>query len=341
MSNLDKINIYVPAKTGSVLKQDMQMFEIFKANDKSYNWNRFLSMLVKGYYDTYVQDNKEKREAVRAALQPVMLSKLVTESVISTIMDNVIQPASSKRGGRGSVHLSLKPTDQTEDLIQRIIYETDEPVSQVFRRMLLSYCKKPFSQRERIVFMENYTKLSRFCETQQPIYLSTVRDEDTIHEVVPYAVSFGPEEMFNYLMCQEENPMTHVPETKSYALRRIKGVNASDKTTILHRTVEERLLKMGKMGPQYAINDDDEICVRLNEKGLSLYNRMIYFGRPVYERIEEKSDGYYQYYKCSADQVFLYFKRFDPHTAEIVAPDSLRNRMKQFFTKGIEVYGET
>ena len=152
--------------------------------------------------------------------------------------------------------------------------------------MLISYCQKPFSERERIVFKNNYEKLIKYRKTQQPIYLSTVMEESVIHEVIPYAIACGPEEMFNYLLCQEENPNTHQPETQSYALRRIKHINSNDRSKLIHPHVREHLEIMIKKGPQYAINTDDEICVRLTETGLKLYNRMIYFGRPIYERMD-------------------------------------------------------
>ena len=338
MSVVDKINIYVPSEIGSALKRDMQMFELFKTGDKSYNWNRFLSMVVVGYDETYVQENRAKRDAIRAALQSVTLSENEMDNIIGSFMDNAIQQGVGRRSGKGSVHLSLKPTDQTDDLIHRVFYETNDAISQYFRRMLISYCHKPFSVRERIVFKSNYEKLLKYCKTHQPIYLTTVLDEKALHEVVPYAMACGPEEMFNYLLCQAENPETHQPETRSYALRRIKHVNPYDCSKMIQPQVRERLERMIKKGPQYAINDDDEICVRLTKAGLKLYNRMIYFGRPVYERIEERNGYFYQYYKCSKDQVFLYFKRFEPDAAEILSPERLRDRMKQFFAKGIKTY---
>ena len=88
---------------------------------------------------------------------------------------------------------------------------------------------------------------------------------------------------------------------------------------------------------EYEINDDEEVCVKLNEKGLEYYSR-IYFGRPRYDTLIKQDDGYYQYYHCSMEQIFLYFRRFDPINVEIIYPPSLRNRMRDFYRSGLERY---
>ena len=38
------------------------------------------------------------------------------------------------------------------------------------------------------------------------------------------------------------------------------------------------------------------------------------------------------------EQIFLYFRRFDPINVEIVYPESLRVRMREFFRSGVERY---
>lgn len=337
MSILEKINIYVPPMIGAMLERDMEMFEIYKTTGRSLNWNGFLSMLIRGYYDTYVQENKDLYDRIMSALEPIPMNEVQRRKAAESILNNVIRPDGNKRGGKGSRHLSLKPTSSTEDLIQRITQSSDDYISQYFRGMLMSYCEKPFSQRERIIFKDNYEKLCQYCKKQQPIYLSTIWEEGIVHEVVPYAMAIGPEEMFNFLLCQEENTVTHNMEAKAFGLRRIKRVNASDKMLHIDPKVYEHLKTMEKVGPQYAINDDEEICVRLTDKGLTAYRR-IYFGKPKYTRMDKKDEDYYQYYRCSKEQVYLYFRKFDPEIVEVIEPESLRERMKSFYESGTKTY---
>lgn len=337
MSIYDKVNIYVPIEVGTLLERDMEMFEIYKSSGKSFNWNRFLSMLIRGYYDTYVLENKALYDRVLSALESTPLNEAQRKDAANSILNNVIRPDGNKRSRRGSRHLSLKPTESTDDLIQRISGTSDDYISRYFRGMLMSYCEKSFSQRERIVFRETYEKLRKYCRDQQPIYLSTVLEDGVVHEVVPYTMAIGPEEMFNFLLCQEENAQTHEMEAKAYGLRRIKRVNVSDNRIHMQPTVLEHLKIMERTGPQYAINDDDEICVKLTDDGLDAYRR-IYFGKPRYSRMEKRNDGYYQYYRCSKEQVFLYFRRFDPRDAQIIEPKSLRKRMICYYESGMKAY---
>lgn len=337
MNIYEKINIYVPPEIGTILERDMEMFEIYKSSGKSLNWNRFLSMLIKGYYDTYVQESRALYEKIIASLESMPLNDTLRKDIADSILSNVIHIDRNKRAGKGSRHLSLKPTDSTKDLIRQIACTSDDYLSRYFRDLLISYCDKPFSQRERIVFKENYEKLLQYCQDQRTICLTTAWEEGIVHEVVPHAMAVGPEEMFNFLLCQEENSTTHNMEAKAFGLRRIKHINVSEKRIHLQPTVHEHLKTMARIGPQYAINDDEEICVRLTEEGMATYRR-VYFGKPKLTRMEKRDDGYYQYYKCSREQVFLYFRKFDPNVAQIIAPESLRTRMKQFYVSGVNAY---
>ena len=200
----------------------------------------------------------------------------------------------------------------------------------------MSYSEKPFSQRERIVFKDNYDMLVSCCKKSQPVYFAMAGKPHIVHDVIPYMVVTGPEEMYNYLLCQEEDGLTHQPKAQPYRLNRIRGLNRSTKAANLQDGVKQRLEVMRKQGPQYAINDDTEVCVRLTSKGRGMYNR-IYFGRPAYMREENRADGCYQYYQCSQNQLELYFRRFGAE-AEIITPESLRDRIAEFYRLASQAY---
>ena len=85
--------------------------------------------------------------------------------------------------------------------------------------------------------------------------------------------------------------------------------------------------RMKEYSPQYVIMDDEEICVKLTDRGEMNYNR-IYHGRPKVLKIEDKEDGHYYYFMSSQLQVFHYFRRFEPHTVMILAPRNLTDKMK-------------
>ena len=83
MSDLEKINIYVPEKIGKVLTNDVLSFEILKRDMHSPNWNRFLNMLLLGYYDQYITEYQQVLDTVMSILQETTLTMPINNTVIS------------------------------------------------------------------------------------------------------------------------------------------------------------------------------------------------------------------------------------------------------------------
>ena len=338
MSDQDKINIYVPREVGELLDSDNEMFEMFKSDGVTPNRNQFLTQLVAGYYDTYTRELQVKYEAILEELSLTQVDRKTREQIASNILKRLTLSRTNKRIGKTAMHFSLKPTNKTESLIRKIRREIEKKdyVSRYLANMLASYSEKPFSQRERIVFRDSYDILVACCKKQQPVYFVSTTNEQVDHEVVPYMIATGQEEMHNILLCQEENKQTHQLEAQAYRLNRIRGINRSERVATLQDNVKQRLEAMRKQGPQYAINDDVEVCIRLTKKGRGMYKK-IYFGRPSYIREENKPDGCYQYYQCSYNQLELYFRRFGAD-AVIISPESLRSKIADFYRMASESY---
>ena len=96
---------------------------------------------------------------------------------------------------------------------------------------------------------------------------------------------------------------------------------------------------MENTSPQFAINGDEEICVKLTAHGEKSFGR-IYYGRPKVKRIEINDDERFYYFNCSEDQVYLYFRRFDGNDAVIIEPIELRKRMADFHFRAYQKYIE-
>lgn len=341
MSDIEKINIYVPDQIGRTLNNDATSFEIFKKDGCSINRNRFLSMLIVGYFNSYVSECQTKYENLREVMERYIPNIKQQDSLAEAVLKNVILSDIPKRKGKNPIRLSLKPTDETESIIIKIMSSlgTEDYVSQYFCRMFMSYCEKPLYERERIIFRGNYEFLNMACQTKRPITLSTIWNNKVIHEVLPYELTSGQEEMFNYLLCQEKNENSGNYEARAYRLNRITKQNYSSTIISISEEVRKHLDLMKVYGPQYPINDDEETCVKLTDFGVISYNR-IYYGRPKYERIEICPNGRLLYFNCSKDQIFFYFRRFEAGAAEIIYPNSLRERIINFHSAALESYKE-
>lgn len=339
MEKMDKINIYVPQNIGILLENDVVQFEILKKDGYTVNKNKFLTMLVQGYYDTYMREAQDKYKSITDILASKGLNREEQSEIANEILTKIILPEVPSRKGKKPVRLSLKPTKETIPLIKHILEDlgAKDYISQFFCRMLMSYCEKPFSVREQILFKENYDFIVEACKEQCSIRFTTIWNVSEIHEVIPYKIVVGQEEMFNYLLCGERNKKNGEWEAKSYRLNRINDLRLGNNRIPLPSEIKSNLDKMIYYAPQHAINQQREICVRLSETGAKLMNR-IYRGRPKIDRKVKDGNNYFYYFICSEEQVFWYFSRFEGKDAEIIYPEDCRNRMIEFHKKTANMY---
>lgn len=336
---MDKINIYVPQNIGTILDNDAVQFEVLKKDGYTVNKNKFLSMLIQGYYDDYIIEARTKHNAICSILSENGINGEQQEKIAEEILKKVILPEVPSRKGKNPVKLSLKPTKDTIPLIQYIMDDigADDYISQFFCRMLMSYCEKPFSTREQILFKSKYDFILSACESQASIRFTTIWNLVDVHEVIPYKIVVGTEEMYNYLLCGERNKKSGKMEAMSYRLNRIDALRWGTTRETLTEEVVTYLERMIQYGPQFAINDDEETCVKLTEEGRKFFNR-IYYGRPKVEQMEHVDGAWLYYFRCSKEQLYQYFKRFENGRVEVIMPEKLRIRIMEFHSQELKLY---
>ena len=339
MGYREKINIYVSVEIKDQIITDAMRFEILKRDNRTVNRNKFLSMLLCGYHDIYRDENSKVRKSIVNTLSKCNLSESKRSEIAEEILKDDFLLSDYDKSSK-TVAISLKPTADTEGIISWIEKEElagRDSLSNYLRRMILSFFRKPMWERERILFQEKYQRIQDLCEKKCPIAFSLKNDSKQFHNVNPYKIAVGKDEMFNYLICTEINPKTNRQEVISYRLSRIKTVKTTSNIPPITKELEKLCERTIHTAPQYAINSDVEICVELNDKGTELYNR-IYLGRPQYIRVQEQQGKHYYYFNCSEEQAFQYFRKFHTDTAIIRSPDSLVQRMIDFHTDVLAAY---
>ena len=202
----------------------------------------------------------------------------------------------------------------------------------------MSYCEKPTYEREKVIYRHRADFLEEACRDHSEITFATPNNPGLIHHVIPYELAAGPEETFNYLLCQEYSEYHQRNEAKSYRLCRINRPGYYYTSGTLEGTVVDNLEKMKRVAPQYAINEDAESCVRMTAAGQRSF-RMIYTGRPSPDRIEaENDDAALYYFRCSKEQVYRYLLRFNAGEAIVLYPEDLRMRIHDYYREAINVY---
>lgn len=339
MENTEKLNVYIPKEMKAQIHNDAMLFEIFKKNRRDVNINRFLSLLLCGYHDDFLHENNKSHDSILSILNEYNISSADQTEISDRILKEAILPADDLYQSKKSIPLSLKPTAATQRVLLSIESSLAgrDTMSQYIRRMLISYFQKANWQRERIIFHESSELLIDACQKKRPVSFTLIWKSKQIHEVIPYKLLPGSDGMFNYLICVEYNPATEKQEVRSYRLSRINTPGYAHSTHTMSTELKTLCKKTAEIAPQYAINTEVEICVKLSDAGEILYNR-IYSGRPQYSRIEDREEGHYYYFHCSEAQVFHYFRRFDNSTAIIVSPTSLRERMANFHLSTYQYY---
>lgn len=341
MSDFEKISIYVPKYVRAVLDSDARFFEILKKDGVTINRNLFLRMLILGYYNTYVSECKAAKRRIRKELDNTALPDSEKEELSWQILSHAFLPDAPKKRGVSSVRISLKPTRDIEKILVRVLNGgSGSSISQFFRGMLISYASKPLYERERIIFHEKYLYIEEACQKHACVSFYLKRNPQMLHHAVAYAVAYSQEEMANYFLCQEKNSITGELQAETYRFCRVEGFSAEPYSQIIDDSVRENLQYMVLHGPQYARNETTDIVVKLNETGVELYSR-IYFGRPDCDRMESRKDGTYCHFSCSQNQAFLYFRRFSDGSAQVLEPQSLREKMIEFHKNALKPYEES
>lgn len=331
MAYQEKINIYLPEGTGALLDEDAMRFEVLKKDRETINRNRFLSRVFAGYYRTYAEECRIQYEAAVQVLADYLPQKNQQEEAANRLLLSLRGAAGAPRRDAPSKKYSLKPTVDTGGILQEIRENLplEDSLSGYLCQLLCSYSQKPLHERERIVFREEYGLLEDAVQKKQCVSFSTSWKPDITHTVLPYGVFVGQDEMYNYLLCMEQDRRTGKDQAVTYRLNRLQGLRKSAARMTLTAPVRRNLEEMARRGAQYVIRGKQKSVIGLTPKGQDAYLR-VYQGRPKPDAIEEKDGFRWLVFSCSEEQLFFYFRKFEGGTLRVREPDALRKRLLAF-----------
>lgn len=296
----EKIKIYVSSDIHNILLKDMELFEFFK-KDHTLNRNDFLNTLIVNYYESYQDKSNQMFERIKSILSEQQLLKVNhLESAAHELIQYIDTKTYHLESAKMDEVISLKPTRRSRQIINYIqqCLLQGSTMSNYFRNMLASYTMLPQDKREQIIFKEQYELITEAIENDRKIYFTT-KKSDTKHIASPYCISNSKEELFNYVLAEYNG------QPYTFRLSRMSKIIIQKEKRSFSKDNPMIFEKMMKYGPQFSILKNEEICVRLTERGKAMYESM-YLHRPKPIRIEE--DKYY--FDCSRNQIIQYFFRF-------------------------------
>ena len=328
------IAIYIKQEVKEILERDVIMFETSSKNN-GFNMNDYISKIIIGYHDEYYMKKQNAFNDIEETLRKYIKEKETRMDIAEDITENVLYKTEKKKRGTNSVRITLKPRADTNFLLQDIEEKVSQTisVSQYFARMLTDYVSLSFEKRERIIFKEKYDAIQQAIEKNNDVSFRVTRnDTSTLHVVTPYRLIRSNEEMFLYLVCQEWSEIKKKFVVMSYHLKYLQNVQQEGASRGFDEEVERHLRETCENAPQFAINDNQQIRIKVDDEGIEQLKR-IYTHRPR----KYKLDGNILTTECSENQAFVYFSRFGS-TIEVLEPESLRKRMINYYSKAIKTY---
>lgn len=330
---IEKIKINVTAHTATIIDKDIESFEFYKSDGRTFNKNSFITKLIVNYHNTFKEKElalfeKLKKTISSAVTASVSTTDALAYSLISQFYKNNITPNKEKLNHT----ISIKPTKETTSIIEYIeqYMLSGSTLSEYFRKMFYSYASLPQDEREKIIFSEQYTALNEAIKAKRSVFITFNNNAGRNREVMPYAITCAKEELHCYLIGSANAPMT-------FRLSRIATVtplNSSVEFSPYELKIFDKLLTYGVQF-NYFNDDFKPVTVELTERGEELYKKIL-IHRPVASKIE----GNVYHFDCSHFQIVHYFVRFGKE-ALVLSPDSVVNSIIRFHREATRRYYRT
>ena len=341
INNEQKIRISLSQLALDIIRYDM---EIFNINNPS----NFINLVIKNFREeakasvsTYVKREEEK---ITDALKTIKLSTADRERVIAHI------GKLAKESVLSEIQLLLSNNNES-----KVYYISDDNIeylasncgdSDYYKKpgdylkcIIEEYARLPFIKRERICKKDVYDTIQHAVLTKTQLKIKVrYYDRELILRVYPYKIMSDMFESQEYLACYsyESTQSSRDKIMASFSLARLDKVTKINEVAFLSRNDIDRLNEaISTRSIAYLIeNPQNQIKVKLTENGKKSYISRLR-GRP-FKNHNLSSDDIYVF-NCTERQAFEYFFSFGKE-AEIIEPETLRERMKRSYEAAAENY---
>lgn len=321
---MEKIKVNISSEVAQILKKDMELFKFFKADDEI-NQNLFINTLIANYYN-YIDDEEQK---VNSEIKEILKNETNLSNAKINDISRTISNYFLNRNNKDEIFdtaLSFKPTKVSEYALNNIEYLlNDLGLSRYFRILFSAYAKRPQYIREKIMFKDKVELLNKAIAEKRIISFSLNNKKTSLK---PYKLVYSGEELFNYLICYNDNGIF------SFRLPTLTNLIITKDKFILDDITKEKLDKLINMGPQFACDPDKfgEYVIKLTPNGIKKFKH-IYIHRPK----PYKKEGNIYYFKCAYEQIYQYFFRFGKD-AYVISPAGLSKRLRIEFKEASKHY---
>lgn len=213
----------------------------------------------------------------------------------------------------------------------------DDVPGRFIKAVLEEYSRKPFVERESIIFRSLIEKINYCIETHSLISITLY--SGSRYEVRPYKVLIDQGNNYHYLVGYSCRERTKEETPSSFRVSNIKECEPKGGRSgrITEQQKKELESKIRSVGVQFLLQNTETIRVRLSKYGKRMYESQIHL-RPAFSKREALDEGSWIYeFNCTQLQAQYYFFKFGPD-AEVLSPESLRKRFSVSYEKALLLY---
>lgn len=203
------------------------------------------------------------------------------------------------------------------------------------KSVIEEYASLPYVKREIIYFTPYINAIYAAIEKEYQLHIVTDTNKD--YSVYPYKILCDPLSTTNYLVGYSKHYEISDDEKHpcAFKISAIKNIiDNKSKSAFLKKAEKDALDKyINIRGVQFMLTEEMDIYVRLTEKGIYKYSRLVHLRPPV---IEKQGNNMF-IFRCTEAQAEFYFFKFG-EDAEIISPSSLRDKFRTKYENAAETY---
>lgn len=334
-----RVRINLSERACLIMEEDMYQFDITERSS-------FMNTVFRNYHDTAPASISHylhaKQEQFSNQLSDIISDRLVLDHTIqcllekekSSLIERVGNQLRKKYKGNSYRINNENLSFLTSEECQEEVHYNNRPGLYI-KCVIEDYAELSFMERERVFFADMYDTVEDAIRTKSLLKVCTKGNR--LFHVYPYSLDTDSLSTRLYLTGFSKS----ITETRtekipaSFRIPNLKKVNKLHQSARLtSEEVSELEQAISSRSVQFLLNNEDEIHVRLSDRGIIKYNNQIHLRPSKNNKLSSKN---IYVFNCTAQQAEFYFFKFG-EDVEILKPLSLRSKFINMYQRALEHY---
>lgn len=310
------------------LEQDVDMFN-------QSNRNRLINKIVLTYLK--IKDTDDVSEKIYLDISNYIKDLKNNEKKIRDKIKNDLYENINIEKNKNVKTLNFRLSNETYESCISLGYPAGYFDTTFFRTVFDWYLSKPKHKRERIVFYNEYDKLQDAIKREVEVKLEIklgVSDVLKLNSCYPLELFSAKDENYNYLLSSSDDGKIYPTR-----LSNILKLNLIQKKFNISSEIRKKAKEKAEK-KYYTWGEAQKIVIKLTENGYHKYKIISHLRPKVVEKIKEEKDSktYILTFNEPEDVMMYYFPQFGKEF-QVLEPESLKNKFKNFYSEALEKHG--